>query len=197
MDKSSIVSGFRKQFSSKKTQEYTYLTFFFIMFSVFLIFAIRPSLTTAINLQQQEKDLTIVDNKYEELITSIVDNQASLERVRDQLPLLNQALPRSPEITKVVQDIEAAGSSSSLSFQNISIGETNLVQTDTNSVKPLVVNVQATGDFPSLIQFIQDLSSQRRLKTIKQLAITNGASTGVATGSGQLQFTMQIEGYYL
>ncbi len=195
MENSNLLKNLLKQFQSKKTQDYTYLTVFFILFSVFLFFAIRPSLDTAVRLQQEENDLKKLDIQYEQLITSIVDNQASLERVRDRLPLLNQALPRSPEINTVIKDIETVGSEHGVSFQTITVGQVDLVQKDIGKVRPLVVNIGAAGRFEDLIQFIQGLYGQRRLKFIKNLSITKSAST--ASGSGQLNAIMQIEGYYL
>ncbi len=103
---SSTIKELLKQFSSKKARDYGSLALFFIIFSTFIIFAIRPSLTTALTLAQKQKDLVKLDSEYESIVSSVVSNQAQLENVRDQLYLLADAMPNSPQINTLIKDIE-------------------------------------------------------------------------------------------
>ena len=192
---SSTIKELLKQFSSKKARDYGSLALFFIIFSTFIIFAIRPSLTTALTLAQKQKDLVKLDSEYESIVSSVVSNQAQLENVRDQLYLLADAMPNSPQINTLIKDIENEGQADSVAVNNVNIGEINLIQKSKNTLQPLLINVQLTCTFDNLIKFIQGVSNQRRLKTIKQLSISKDLTS--SSQSAQLKVTMQLEGYSL
>ena len=68
-----------KSIFEKKSREYIYVIFFLLIFSVFIIFAIKPSLTTAYSLKKEEIDLTKVDQVYEEKINNITLIQTQIE----------------------------------------------------------------------------------------------------------------------
>ncbi len=195
MDKPRAVINLLNKLRSKKGKDYTYITVFFLIFSIFIIFAIRPSLTTAISLRQQYNDLQRLNDQYEQVVSNIVVNQATLENARDQLYLINDAMPDSPTINKLISDIEKAGSDNSINFSDITIGEVNLVQTAGQRTQQIVINVNATTTFDNLMNFIKDLSKQRRLKYVKQLSIAREVEE--SSQSSQLKVLMEIDGYYL
>jgi Tfp pilus assembly protein PilO len=196
MDKKTVtLKQIVEQLKSKKAKDYTYLTFFFLIFSIFIIFAIRPSLVTAFSLRQQRADLAKLDFQYENVVSNIVVNQSTLENLRDKLYLTDDAFPPGALINKLVSDIESAGAANSITYINENIGEVDLVQKTGNKSQAVLINVEATCTFDDLLNFIQGISSQRRLKLIKQLSIAK--DTEEASESSQLKVLMQIEGYYL
>jgi len=70
---------------SKKTRDYTFVALFLIVFSVFIMAAIRPSLSTATSLKKEEADLKKVDSMYESKISNINLVQSQVEANRDNL----------------------------------------------------------------------------------------------------------------
>lgn len=68
-----------EKLKSKKAKDYTHITIFFLVFSIFIVFAIRPSLVTAFSLRQQREDLERLDTQYENVVSNIVANQSTLE----------------------------------------------------------------------------------------------------------------------
>src|SRR3990167_863968 len=58
----------QKKFS--EMVDYFFVIFFLLIFSVFIIFAIKPSLITAYSLKKEEIDLTKIDKVYEEKISN-------------------------------------------------------------------------------------------------------------------------------
>ncbi len=195
MNSSGLIKTILKKLQSKKAKDYTFISLFFLIFSIFIIFAIRPSLVTAISLRQQREDLQKLDDQYEKVVSNIVANQTTLENIRDKLYLTNAALPSGALINKLVSDIENAGKTNSINFITIKIAEVDLVQKTTDKAQSVVVNIEAASTFDNLLKFIHDLSNQRRLKLIKQLSISKDDRQ--SSGSGQLNILMQIEGYYL
>jgi len=55
------LSNISKSIFVKKTGNYISIIFFLLIFSIFIIFAIKPSLTTAFSLKKEEVDLKKVD----------------------------------------------------------------------------------------------------------------------------------------
>lgn len=185
-----------KAIFTKKVADYTFATLFFLIFSLFIVFAIRPSLSTATALKREETDLQRIDARYESNIANIAAVQAVMEEHRDELPLLTDAVSTHPKVNKMIDDIKAAGDQSTFSLKKENIGEVNLLDTKNKNLQTLHLNVEGTGSFDALMKFIQVLSNQRRLKTIQRMVISKTAE-GTATGNGQLNVIMDIEAYYL
>jgi len=182
-----------KSIFEKKGGEYTYIIFFLIIFSVFIIFAIRPSLTTAYSLKKEEADLTKLDQVYEEKISNITLIQTQIEENRDNLPLLNQSISEKPEVNKIVEDIKKIADKNSLTINKANIVNINF--TTTNKEKQNVkLQMEATASFENLKLFIADVFAQRRLKIINELLISREKES---TDSGNLKVNLTIDGYYL
>lgn len=183
-----------KNIFTKKTQDYTFAVLFFIIFSVFIVFAIKPSLTTAASLKKEESDLERIDNLYESKIVDIASIQSQLEENRDNLPLLTQAISNFPQVNKTIEDIKAVADQNSFTIKRASIADVNLFESNKKNLKQLRVTVEGNADFKSVMQFITALYNQRRLKTVPKLSISRDESS---TTSAQLKISLDIEAYYL
>jgi len=105
----------------KKTQDYTFQFFFFVIFAVFVIVAIRPNLVTAFSLQKELQDTKLNNKVAEEVIQQIVNYQSVIESERDKLLLLDEAVPSTPDLSNVVDQITQTASSSGLIVTNLKI----------------------------------------------------------------------------
>lgn len=197
MEKNVVVKKILEALTTGKTKDYTYLTIFFIVFSIFIFFAIRPSLVTAFSLRKEEADLREVDALYERTIETVVSNQAILEEMRDKLPLLSQALPDGPNINKVLNDLQSAASANTVSLTNLSVEEVDLVEAKTKGTRSFAVRAETDADFGKVNQLIRALQNQRRLKNIRMVNVGSETTTGEATPSGSLKIMLEVEGYYL
>ena len=65
------LTKINKTIFSKKTKDYTFIILFLLIFSIFIFFAVKPSLTTAVSLKKEEFDLQRVDLLYEKKITCL------------------------------------------------------------------------------------------------------------------------------
>jgi Tfp pilus assembly protein PilO len=167
-----------------------------LTFSFFLFFVIRPNLVNVFSLQEELGRLRLLDTGYENVIKKIISIQTFLETNRSDLYLLDQSISSSPQINKIVNDLEAAATSSGIILTQIDISEVdlkkNVKQKETNK---LVVNLSTQSDFEQAKQFIETLFIQRRLKTLKHLIIDRAENTG--SGSALLKIKLELEGYYL
>jgi Tfp pilus assembly protein PilO len=124
-----------------------------------------------------------------------VANQAFLEEARDKLPLLSSALPEGPNVNKVLNDIQTAASDS-VRLDKISVQEISLVESKTKVKKSFVVQAETASNFSQVVNFTRALQNQRRLKNIKIISI-DAAGGSEATGSGNLNIKIEVEGFYL
>ena len=178
-----------KAIFSKKTQDYTFVVLFLLIFSVFIFFAINPSLKTAFSLKKEEKDLTKIDALYEQKIINIASIQSQIEENREDIPLFNQAISEFPEVNKMVNDIKSAADKNSFVIKKSNIADVNLAQ-NKKALEKIRMIVEAKTNFDNLISLIQDLFLQRRLKSVSNLVINQDQD---ATGSGELEVILTIE----
>lgn len=182
-----------KSIFTKKTQDFTFIILFLFIFSVFIFFAINPSLKTAFSLKKEEKDLTNVDNLYEQKIINISAIQSQIENYREELPMINQAISDYPQVNKMVNDIKSIADKNFITIKKANISEVNLSQSK-KSLERIQMIIEGKSNFENLYSFIQDLFKQRRLKSINNLSVKQEKES---SDSGQLTVILTIEGFYL
>ncbi len=186
---------FIKNIFSQKTKDYTYAIIFFFTFSFFMAFIIRPNLISVFSAQAKINELQSADSFYEKQIVSLVDLQSTLEANRADLVLLEQAFSSTPQVNKVLSDINSAAQANQLNIDNININDVNLKDiVSQGKIKSLNMAVDVTGSFDKVYAFMKNLYSQRRLKSIESVEITRGKE---ATDSAHLKIKLTIQGYYL
>lgn len=185
-----------KTLNNKNVKDYLYLAIFFLIFSIFIIFVIRPVVVTAFALKGQEKELQTKNLAYTQAIAHANSNLLVLEEVRDRIFLIDNAIPNSPQINKVVNDIQEASNQSSLTLNNLFLPDkVNYKDPKNKDFKTVRVSVKENGSFESVIDMINILYNQQRLKNIDSMDIFN--QTIVSTESATLEVQVDIIGFYL
>lgn len=187
------LNAISKAIFEKKTTDYLYVILFLLIFSIFIVFAIKPSLTTAYSLKKEEVDLTKIDMVYEEKISNITSIQSQIEENRDNLPLLNQALSEQPEVNKIIEDVKNTADKNSITINKASIVDINFSKTNKEK-QNVKLKMEVTTSFDNLKQFITEILAQRRLKLIDELIVSKDKDS---SGSGNLKVNFIINGYYL
>ncbi len=183
-----------KEVFYKKVTDYTFIVLFLLIFSIFIFFAIRPSLKTAFSLKKVEKDLMEVDSLYEKKIVSVSFIQSELEKNRDDLYLVYNALSKNPNVNKIIDDIKIAADKTNFFINKANVSDINLLQSK-QALGKVEVIIEGYSSFPDLLSFIKEIHNQRRLKTIDNLQISNKSKS--STDSANLSIKINISGYYL
>jgi len=192
MNKNDLLETFRNE----KVKEYGFTITFFLIFSFFVIFAIRPNLSSVISLHEQITQLQGLDSQYEDSITKIINLQSVIEQNRDNFYLLDDGLPSAPQVNKVIDDINTNASASGLVIDKIIVEQVSLKEdTSKNKMKEFTVNLETSSDFENIKNFINILLAQRRLKAVENFTLERDES--VASGAAPLKVKLQIGGYYL
>ena len=192
MDRKKILD----QFKDQKIQNYSYNIFFFLIFAFFVGFAIRPNLMTAFNLQKELQDLKLKSQEYEAEIQQIVDYQTKVEQYRDQFYLLDEAVPKTPAIAKVLEDIRQSATDSGVILTSIAVEEVSIkTEEKQNSLKSFGVNIIVESEIAMLQNFLNTLLNQRRIKIIDDISVTKvQLEEGI---SNRFTITMIVKGVYL
>lgn len=186
----------KEQILNKKLLDYGFIIAFFLIFSFFIFFAIKPNLETAFKLQKELEELRKIDDNYNEAIDTILKVQSALEGHRDDVPLLNQALPPNPQVNKIIADIQSSASSSGIPLTRLNVQEVPIKTPSLDkNMKNYIITFESTSEFDSVQRFVAGFLSQRRLKLINNLELSKDAQVG--SESAQLRVAFEIEGFYL
>lgn len=189
-------SSIKRTLQIKKATDYSYTILFFLSFSFFTFFVIRPNIVTILSLQEEAGRLKILDTGYENVIRKIVDIQTFLETNRENLYLLDEALPSSPNLNKIVDDTQYAASGSALNLTAMTINKVDLKDVSNQTEeKTVIINIEADGTFVETKNFISEVLNDRRLKNIRRIVLDQDTVAG--SSSGNLKLLIDLEGYHL
>ncbi|MCL4374400.1 type 4a pilus biogenesis protein PilO [Patescibacteria group bacterium] len=190
-------SDIKKLLFANKVKDYSFTVAFFLIFSFFLVFIIKPNVVLVFNLEKEKTALTDLNNNYENVIANIVGIQTELEKSRDDLYLIKQAIPSVPDVNVVVNDVRQSASDTGLIIKKFDINQVNLKYPDSTDKEAhtLEVSLESEADFPTARAFIDSLLNQRRLKKFSQITIANPPKA--ASGGANLKIDIQLQGFYL
>lgn len=181
---------------NKRVKDYSFAISFFLIFSFFVFFAIRPSLSTIFSLRKELADLRKIDSNYEKGIITVITVQSDIEKYRGDFYLLDEAVPSQLAATKVVEDLRRSASETGMIIKKINFSELPLKEKQKKKeLKSYIVVIDTDDNFVNVKKFIEDILIQRRLKTIKSLTI--GRDVKESSASGVLKIKIELDSYYL
>lgn len=161
--------------------------------SFFAIFALRPTLNTIAELWANIASQKETSRALEEKLSNLGRAQLVFSQEEQRLALLNEALPNEPRPDQYLQQIEGLVATHGLSLESFNIDETLLLgkpekpkgrkkdEKEIPNVENIPISFSVSGDFSSLISFLEDTENLRRLIVIESLSF--GAGTGRRAGS--------------
>ncbi len=192
-------SIFKKLFT-EKTKDYSYTIIFFLAFSFFIFFVIRPNLVSVFDAISQVSDLSQEDKTYGSQIEKIIDIQSTMEQSRSDFGLLDQAISSTPQVYQLLRDVQSSTAKNGLLVNHVSVSDINLKDVGNgDKVSSVDLEINVSGTYNELVSFLKDTQNQRRLKLIKKMSMikVDTSSTPQASASSALELQLVIEGYYL
>ncbi len=171
---------------------------------VFLLFALKPTVLTIINLVQeiQAKKETVA--QLDQKIAALQSAQNVYSEESSFVSIAESSVPGNPQPDTFVRQIEGVASKDSANILGISVGQVTLTGTETqkaklsdlkpisSKAKEMTVSISVAGDFTNLTSFITDLDNLRRPIRIDILgvnsSITDKGRVIVAVISGRVPF---------
>ena len=156
--------------SKKEVADYTYTTLFFIISTMFVLFAIRPSLTIAFALRKEAQELKKINTAYEQNIVKIIALQSQLTTIRNKIHLLEEATPSKPEIKIIINNLQTIADESAVQLKEFGIPEITLKgEVKKEGLQTIPLSLDLESEYQKLNDFINALSLTRPLTIIKNL----------------------------
>lgn len=178
---------------NKKTASYFTITFSLFSLSFFGLFAIRPTLITAVTLNKSVADLKNLNIEYENKISNIIRAQAEYEQIRDNLALIDQALPSFASFHKLARALELFAQSSNLTINQLQIDNVPISKVDKPGVmQKYGFSLIGSGNYSSISDYLQHIINWKRIVTLDSLDFVREESTQ----SGNLRISIKGAAYY-
>lgn len=139
----------------------------------FAVFAIKPTLQTMADLIKEIEDKRALDEQLGQKIASLNTAQNQYQQFSSQFYLLDEAIPKSPQLVEALKLIEKIASDNNLSIQNITMSsvpdELNKAVAGSAKRELLTLNVDVVGDYLTIRDYIEDLMVSRRMMIVDQV----------------------------
>lgn len=163
---------------SKKTASYFTFTLSLFTLSFFGLFAIRPTLITAISLMKQVSDLRKLYNDDENKIGSIIRAQGEYEQIRDSLPFIDGAIPTNSSFGKLAKTIEKFAAQENITINQFQIDPVPISNPNpTSKLYNYGFSLVGTGKYPSISLFLNHLINWKRIVNLQSLEFTQSGGT--------------------
>ncbi len=186
-----------------KMRASTTAVFSFLAVSLFLWYAVRPTAQTIIYLQREIKDKTTLNKQMEAKITALIEAQATYETIASRLPLLVDALPRSPDPAILAVELRNIANVSQASISAMQIAGVPLTTKDATPGAKLIarqplqdftISLVISGPYTAIKAFLDGLITLRRITTIDMVSIRQGVTLN--SSDTALQLSIRLKSYY-
>jgi Tfp pilus assembly protein PilO len=187
-----------------KNRIYTAVIFSFLAIALFAWYAIRPTIQTIIYLQREIVDKTALDKKMEEKISDLVLAQASYEEAKNLLPVLDDAIPNTPDALDAIIHIKNLIATTQATMSSVRVSDVALVpnaqqaKTVQTAKQEFLIAFTISGVYQEVEAFLQSLMSMRRIFTIESLGLIPDKETSVMSNpTGKIiKLTLQLKAYH-
>lgn len=188
-----------------KTQVYTAIIFSFLAISLFIWYAIRPTIQIILILRKDIADKTIVNQKMEQKIANLISVRSTIDSIQDKLYLMRDAIPENPDIIDLTTQIKNITASSNASISSMTVSNVPLVASDvdkknskTSKVPEFTLDMTLEGEYADLINILDKLNTMRRLILIEQMNIDTGKSQTSITDMSKktMRLSFHARSYY-
>lgn len=184
---------------SKHAIAYTMIILSIFTISFFGFFAIRPTIKTIVELKRQIEDSRVVDEALQKKINNLMVAQEEYQLIKDFVPLIDDALPDSPNLTQALVKIEELASSeqasiSSMQVQSVAYQPGTPLSTKKLTDKPTIIDlsIKVSGSYKQLDAFLEKLFKARRTITANHLELLPET-----TETASLKMVLRLNAYYL
>ncbi|MEI8067371.1 MAG: type 4a pilus biogenesis protein PilO [Candidatus Shapirobacteria bacterium] len=192
-----IYKYVRKQRENQKFLKYIEIAATFILISVFLFLAIKPTATTIFSLLGDIKSKELQTKQMKAKIVSIVAAQDLYSQVEEKYDVIESSLPDKPKYYQSALNFSSLSQKSNTSLDqvnfNLSTDDNKKLSTNIDSYS---VNIISQSNYNSALEFIKNILSNRRLVDLKTIQLSK-PDDKISTSSGNLKLNITAKLFYL
>lgn len=157
-----------------------------ITVAIFSVFAIKPTITTIIELNNEIKAKQGMIDQMNRKITNLKTASNLLQSENQSLLLIEQAIPKTSNSEVLLSQIESLANQYQLNILNISMSDVAVsgepvkpIKKDEilpSNAKPVDFSVSVSGDYLNLYNFLNAMEQLRRPVKIDGLSITTSTT---------------------
>jgi Tfp pilus assembly protein PilO len=185
-----------------KNRMYTATVLSFLTVSLFVWYAIRPTVQTILSLRREIKDNTVINRQMETKIETLVEALSVYQSVEDKLPFLEQSIPKDPSMVQIMMQIRNLANASGATISGMSTGSSPVLNPEipvsntkppvfSTVTTPVVINIE--GSYQSLRQFLEGITRMRRTVTVSEFMILPQATVPNLPTTDLLNMTLKIQ----
>lgn len=160
----SFYQNLRKQRENQKFLRSIEIIATFVLISIFLFFAILPTLSTISSLVGEIKSKEALIQKMRSKINTVIMAQDNFAKIQDKYPIIESSLPDRPKYFSTVSQMQLFSQESSVNLEkitfNVSDDEQNTLKTP---LQKYSVNLSLKSYFSDIMNFIVKSLNSRRL----------------------------------
>lgn len=153
--------------------------FSIITIIIMLVFAIRPTVSTIVNLQKNIEENQQVLKELEAKAQNLIEGKKNYENLSPEIKLqISTAIPNKPVVTSVIASLEnsskSIASTSALQIQPLTLINNSLQKEEEKnklSLGEVNFSYNSSGSFSNLLKVLQNTTSSLRLMQISSVTI--------------------------
>jgi hypothetical protein len=192
-----IYKYLRRRREDQKFLNYIELSATFILISVFLFFAIKPTATTIFSLLGEIKSKQLYTSQMKAKIISVVEAQDLYSQVQEKYYVVESSLPDKPRFYQSALNLSSISQKSATSLEQINF---NLSSDDkekiSNNIDTFSVSLNTKNNYTATLDFIKNILNNRRLVDLQniQMSKTTGKDN---PSSDTINLSMTAKLFYL
>ena len=151
-------------------------TFTLVVMTIFIFYAIKPTVETILVLQKKLEDSTQVLEKGNQKANNLSQGKANFEKLDPNIKAtISQAIPDTVSLKSVVQTLEQVAKTHEASVSAIQIQPlifTTKKENQLGSISEVAFTFNAAGEYTKLTAILQDLKSSARLISIDSVSLS-------------------------
>lgn len=144
--------------------------------TIFIIFAIKPTVETILVLQKKLSDSTQVLEKVTKKAENLTTGKQNYDQIDSNIKFkIQSAIPDTPQIKSITASLEQAANRHSASVSALQIQPLEIspkVEGKLGTLTEISFIFNTTGDYQNLISLLQDLKSSDRLIQIDSISLS-------------------------
>lgn len=161
-------------FKQEKTQAFITLVLTLIALSIFVFFAISPTLSTIAQLKKELADNTFVDQQLVQKIANLSLLGQKYSFITNDMPTVLSALPEKPNVPLLAAQIQSLAKKYNVKITRLQLFQVDIYPPVKNSDKSLsfAFSIESLGTSSDLTTFLSSLVNFERVITIDTLSFS-------------------------
>ncbi len=187
----------RKQSEKDNFFKYLEIGATFSLITLFLFFAITPTITTISSLVGDIKSKQDYIKKVDLKIANVIKAQESYAQVQDKYSLIEDTIPSLAQYYNGTSNLATLFKDSSLDIKQISLSLNEDKNLTNKILKTYQINISGEGQYSSVMEMVKKIVTNRRLVNTTNIQLDKPSKEDIQTSSKNIRINLSNDLYFL